>query len=205
MTPINLEMIKQLLQEFVDKEAVTAEEINVVQQQVQELEARIPRCREKLQLISSDKAKLLSMAQRYTAQTLLSSQTHVHATQALAQENKFASPSHVPIAPPSSNPMPPPREAPLSPPREEQVQTNKDPLAPQGQNKRSSATITGDHPAVPAPTPTSLNFQASQNPASVQTERARTPDIAGLAFSETAQPQPEQSQAAYQSEQMQSA
>ena len=131
MTPINLEMIKQLLQEFVDKEAVTTAEINVVQQQIQELDARIEKCKEKLKIISGDREKIVTMTKRYTtAMTIPSLGTQSAAVHLESSPTKSAESSTLA--------------------REEQSETRKDPLAPQMQNAQLSETITGDHPALPA-------------------------------------------------------
>jgi len=62
---INLEMLKQLLQEFIEREALTTEEIKAVEQQSQELGARIEKCREKLRRVNEDKHKIEEMRQRY--------------------------------------------------------------------------------------------------------------------------------------------
>lgn len=63
--PINPEMLKQLLDEFVEKEAVTREEINVVQQQIEELELRVVESKERLKLVGADRDKINTMMERY--------------------------------------------------------------------------------------------------------------------------------------------
>src|SRR5262245_54310439 len=65
MSTINLDVMKQLLQEFVEKETLASEEIKVVQQQIDELEGRIKGCREKLKIVNEDREKIMAMAQRY--------------------------------------------------------------------------------------------------------------------------------------------
>jgi hypothetical protein len=62
---INLEMMKQLLAEFSEKEALTTEEIRAVQQQTKELEQRILQCQERLKLVSEDRVRINEMMQRY--------------------------------------------------------------------------------------------------------------------------------------------
>jgi len=62
---MNLEMMKQLLQEFAEKEALTTEEIKAIQQQSQELELRIQKCRARLEKVSQDKHKIDEMRTRY--------------------------------------------------------------------------------------------------------------------------------------------
>jgi len=58
-------MMKQLLQEFAEKEALTNEEIKVVEEQRVELEGRILKCQDRLRLVSEDKVKISEMMQRY--------------------------------------------------------------------------------------------------------------------------------------------
>lgn len=65
MPTINLEMMKQLLDEFSTKEALVTEEIKVVEEEIRSLKHRIDAYRQKLQNISNDKAKLLAMQERY--------------------------------------------------------------------------------------------------------------------------------------------
>jgi hypothetical protein len=67
MPTINLEMMKQLLQEFSEKEALTTEEINVIESEIVNLEQRIEFCRNKLKNLGADKEKLISMQQRYAS------------------------------------------------------------------------------------------------------------------------------------------
>ena len=67
MPTINLEMMKQLLQEFSEKEALTTEEIGVIEAEILNLETRIESCRTKLKNLNSDKDKLSGMQQRYTS------------------------------------------------------------------------------------------------------------------------------------------
>lgn len=57
--------MKQLLQEFVEKESLVVEEVKVVQQQIEELEGRIQGCREKLKTVSEDREKITAMQGRY--------------------------------------------------------------------------------------------------------------------------------------------
>ncbi len=67
MPSINLEMMKQLMQEFSEKEALTTEEINVIETELVNLEQRIESCNEKLKNLNSDKDKLASMQERYAS------------------------------------------------------------------------------------------------------------------------------------------
>jgi hypothetical protein len=62
---INLEMLKQLLQEFAVRETLTTEEIKAVDQQSAELKLRIEECRVRLQAISEDKQRIEEMRRRY--------------------------------------------------------------------------------------------------------------------------------------------
>jgi len=67
MPTINLEMMKQLLEEFSEKEALTTEEINVIEKEIVTLEERIDFCRNKLKNLSTDKDKLNAMKERYAS------------------------------------------------------------------------------------------------------------------------------------------
>ncbi|HMY03431.1 MAG TPA: hypothetical protein PKA48_08750, partial [Candidatus Obscuribacter sp.] len=65
MGAINPEMLRELLDEFTEKEAVTREEINVITQQIGELEKRIETNQGKLESLVKDKEKVLAMKERY--------------------------------------------------------------------------------------------------------------------------------------------
>src|SRR5258706_183632 len=62
---INVEMLKQLLEEFEEKEAVCREELNVIGQQIVDLENRIVSSKEKLKTVAVDADKVTSMMSRY--------------------------------------------------------------------------------------------------------------------------------------------
>ncbi|MCC7528509.1 MAG: hypothetical protein IT342_08305, partial [Candidatus Melainabacteria bacterium] len=63
---INPEMLKQLLEEFNEKEALNAAEIGVVEQQILEMEQRIIDVKAKLLVVAADKDKVTQMISRHT-------------------------------------------------------------------------------------------------------------------------------------------
>lgn len=65
MAGINPEMLKQLLLEFEEKELVTREEINAINEQIKELEKRIESSKERLQSVAKDREKIGQMKTRY--------------------------------------------------------------------------------------------------------------------------------------------
>ena len=65
MVAINPEMLRELLAEFTEKEAVNREEINVINQQLEELDKRIDTNKKKLEGLSRDREKILAMKERY--------------------------------------------------------------------------------------------------------------------------------------------
>lgn len=65
MSSINPEMLKQLLSEFEEKQAVCVEEINAITEQITELEKRITDSKERLSSVARDKEKIVLMKQRY--------------------------------------------------------------------------------------------------------------------------------------------
>jgi hypothetical protein len=65
MPTINLEMMKQLLEEFSEKEALTTEEITIIENEITSLEERVIYCRNKLQNLGADKERLTAMKERY--------------------------------------------------------------------------------------------------------------------------------------------
>jgi hypothetical protein len=67
MPTINVEMMKQLLEEFTEKEALTGEEIKVIEQQVANLNERIEACHDKLKNLSEDRERLAAMSSRYAS------------------------------------------------------------------------------------------------------------------------------------------
>ncbi len=65
MPTVNVEMMKQLLHEFTEKEALTGEEIKAIEQQVAELNERIGVCHNKLKNLNEDRERLAAMMGRY--------------------------------------------------------------------------------------------------------------------------------------------
>jgi hypothetical protein len=73
MSTINLDVMKQLLREFEEKESLASEEIKVVEQEISDLEGRIQGCRDRLKTVNEDREKIMSMASRYAGGSWLSS------------------------------------------------------------------------------------------------------------------------------------
>src|SRR5947207_965018 len=65
MASINTDVMKQLLDEFSEKQALCSEEINAIEQQIIELQQRIPMLHEKLSVVSQDRTKIEEMMNRY--------------------------------------------------------------------------------------------------------------------------------------------
>lgn len=59
------EMLKKLLDEFVEKEALVTEELKVIAEQIEELESRLEKCRARLGTIGTDRRRVLDIKQRY--------------------------------------------------------------------------------------------------------------------------------------------
>jgi|AGTN01.2.fsa_nt_gi hypothetical protein len=62
---MNPELLKQLLAEFEEKQAVTTEEINEIEKQIEELRARIELSRDRLKEVEQDREKVGAMKARY--------------------------------------------------------------------------------------------------------------------------------------------
>src|SRR5262249_22689032 len=65
MPDMNPELLKQLLAEFEEKQAVTTEEINEIEKQIEELRARIELSRDRLKEVERDREKVGAMKSRY--------------------------------------------------------------------------------------------------------------------------------------------
>lgn len=66
------DMLKQLLDEFIEKEALVTEELKVVNEQIVELESRLGVCRSRLSTIGTDRDKVLQIRTRYADGTFYS-------------------------------------------------------------------------------------------------------------------------------------
>jgi len=116
---INLEMMKQLLAEFSEKEALTTEEIRAVQEQTKELEQRIMQCHERLKLVSEDKVRISEMMKRYAGVNGLSSTPSSSPVSAPAPKPERPTPSLGPtpaVSKPAVVQAPPPVPTVSSPP-----------------------------------------------------------------------------------------
>jgi hypothetical protein len=65
MAAINLEMLRELLGEFTEKELVLREERDIIEQQIVELDSRIEQNKKKLDGLSKDREKVDAMRERY--------------------------------------------------------------------------------------------------------------------------------------------
>ena len=65
MVAINLEMLRELLAEFTEKETVLREEKDIIEQQILELDARIASNQKKLDSLNGDRSKVDAMRERY--------------------------------------------------------------------------------------------------------------------------------------------
>lgn len=65
MPEMNPELLKQLLADFEEKQAVTTEEINEIEKQIEELRARIELSRDRLKEVERDRDKIGAMKARY--------------------------------------------------------------------------------------------------------------------------------------------
>jgi len=155
MSSINPEMLKQLLSEFEEKEAVCQEEIIAITDQIAELEKRIESSKERLGSVARDREKIGQMKQRYAegdwsavlAQVKYNNGggTAVASAPALAVEPAVAASAPAPGSAPASAPAPAPAPAPA-------VQVQAPPAAPPPPVLDvPSAARTGDYPPVLAP------------------------------------------------------
>lgn len=117
MVAINPEMLRELLDEFTEKEAVTREEINIITSQIEELELRIESNKEKLASLVRDKEKVNSMQERYLQgnwpKVYKTEETPANgAAPAAASQHSETAPAPAPVAPaPTSEPVPAPGPA----------------------------------------------------------------------------------------------
>jgi hypothetical protein len=66
----NADTFKKLLEEMATKESLYAEELKVIEQEIEQLESRIITCRERLGTVGDDKGTVNSIAERYTKEVL---------------------------------------------------------------------------------------------------------------------------------------
>ncbi len=71
MSSINVDMLKQLLDDFLAKEQLTGQEITATEQKINELKVQIESCQQKLFVVAQDREKIAQMMQRYTNQESL--------------------------------------------------------------------------------------------------------------------------------------
>ena len=59
------DMLKKLLDEFVEKEQLVTEELKVITEEIEQLETRLEVCRARLGTIGSDRDRVLQLKQKY--------------------------------------------------------------------------------------------------------------------------------------------
>jgi hypothetical protein len=89
-------MMKQLLEEFSEKETLTTEEINVIENEISSLSERINFCRNRLMNLSADKEKLAAMKERYLKGNF-SQYTNAPSPE-IEQSNSSVINSHLPVS-----------------------------------------------------------------------------------------------------------
>ena len=142
---INPEMLKQLLEEFEEKQAVTAEEINEIERQIGELEQRIEESKVRLTEVAKDREKISMMKDRYASGDWLAVVETVNLERAAARVGKNGAST--------SKQKPAPRQS----------ATRLDALVAQ-----SAAQMTGDHPALGLPEVNSPPAEAAQSASQLQ-------------------------------------
>jgi hypothetical protein len=170
---INLEMMKQLLQEFAEKEALTNEEIKVVEEQRLELEGRIRKCQDRLRLVSEDKVKISEMMKRYVGAGALNGARSVSAPAPMQNRAPVTPvPSEAPQPRPgrraadaSANMQPQAAPAPAPLPVPEPAFRAPEPVAPPP--PAASAALSPSHffdePPAPPPAPEPQPFASAQD------------------------------------------
>lgn len=112
MVAINPEMLRELLEEFTEKEEVTREEMNAINQQIAELEKRIESSKVKLAGLNRDREKIDLMRERYLSGNWklqlsnmspapASSPANATAEPAAAPQSAAATPAAAPVSPSS--------------------------------------------------------------------------------------------------------
>jgi len=153
------EMLKKLLDEFVEKEALITEELTVVSEQIEELEARLELCRARLGTIGTDRNKVVEIKSRYAG---------------LFYQREVEAPSVVPTAQPQVQPAQPKPQ-----PQAQQAQ----PKAQTQQKAQPDAKMVPPEfrlaPADPKPQPQAQPAQPQQ-PAQQQPQAFSDPVAAAL-------------------------
>lgn len=146
----SLEMLKQLLDEFAEKEAHTAEEINVITQRIDELEMRVETSKQKLVSIASDREKLYAMKSRYA-------DPNWGTTNISDQFDASEVPGNIPATPPPDKPG-------------ARVPAQNKSKAAQSQASSSKAKA-----SVPLPEPTPAKTGRSSNPFITTPQKSQQP------------------------------
>jgi hypothetical protein len=142
----SLEMLKKLLDEFVEKEALVNEELTVITEQIEEMESRLEKCRVRLGTIGADRTRVIEIKQRYSGGEFYQRE------QVVTPVAQPVMPVAQPVMPVAQSPQPvaakPPEPAPEppipQPPKPEPTPIPEPPKpepSPAAQNARS--TITG--------------------------------------------------------------
>ena len=114
MVAINPEMLRELLDEFTEKEEVTREEMNAINQQIAELEKRIESSKEKLAGLNKDREKIDLMRERYLSGNWNLQLSNMAVSAAAANSAPVASSVSAPAPAPMASPAPTPTPTPSS-------------------------------------------------------------------------------------------
>lgn len=188
MVAINPEMLRELLDEFTEKEAVTREEINIITSQIEELELRIESNKEKLASLVRDKEKVNAMQDRY----LQGNWPKVYKTEEApaAADTASSKPAAEAPAPAPAAPEPAPAPAPAAPepapvPAAPVVaEAPTPPPAPEPAPAPAAEPAEVPAPAVPNPSLSSGSFptlSAVHSQASINAAKASSTNLPSMA------------------------
>lgn len=199
MVAINPEMLRELLDEFTEKEAVTREEINIITSQIEELELRIESNKEKLASLVRDKEKVNAMQERY----LQGNWPKVYKTEEPAEStNASEAAKPAPEAPaPAASPEPAATPAPAAPepvaapaPAAPPVaEVPAPPSTPEPAPAVAAEPAEAPPPAVPNPSLSSGSFptlSAVHSQASINAAKASSTNLPSMADAWGAVPEP---------------
>jgi hypothetical protein len=115
------DMLKKLLDEFVEKEALVSEELKVVTEQIEELEMRLEKCRMRLGSIGTDRNRVMEIKQRYSGGVFYQRAEQAPMSVPAAQVSTAPAQPPQPVAPKKAEPTPVP------PPVQQQPQPQPEP------------------------------------------------------------------------------
>lgn len=133
MANVNIDVLKQTLDHFVEQEALAEAEIQQAEEKIVELEARMVDCHERLKTVETDRDRVMEIMQRYASKSTTSPEDKAPTAKSDKPEVKMPAASSKAQQSTSTGTAKPIKEPPKASPKGQPAAEEKKEKAPEGE------------------------------------------------------------------------